>query len=159
MLCLLNIFWNRLFPLIVATETSNLLLSRSSKLFGNRSYSASVGSLLIQIPRGSFGYSYIPRNMLYNLLSWNSRYFLLSSNAFSITLQRSPSLEGRHINEKVLLRLSSCDKSRKFETGMKMIAIAPTLRYILICQVNYIPLGVGLLLYPFQRQCESLLQG
>jgi len=67
------------------------------KTVQNHPYSASVGSLLIQIPRGSFGYSYILRNMLYNLLSWNSRCFLLSSNAFSITLQRSPSLECRHI--------------------------------------------------------------
>lgn len=106
-------------PLILARFRqfcfSVTIYSQCWKPFQNHPYSASVGSLLIQIPRGSFGYSYILRNMLYNLLSWNSRYFLLSSNAFSITLQRSPSLEGRHINVKVLLRLSSIIKSRKFE--------------------------------------------
>lgn len=104
--------------------------------------------------------SYSPWDIFYSLFLWNLKYILLLFNTFSIPLQRLPSLEGRHINEKVLLKLSSCNKSRKFETGMKMIAIAPThLIYIHHADELYIPLGVGLLFYPFQRQCESLLRG
>lgn len=135
-------------PLILARFRqfcfSVTIYSQCWKPFQNHPYSASVGSLLIQIPRGSFGYSYILRNMLYNLLSWNSRYFLLSSNTFSIPLQRSLNGEDRHINEKVLLKLSSTFKLRNFDAGTKMIAIAPHhLIYTYLRRSEYYQIGVG----------------
>ena len=57
---------------------------------------------------------------------------------------------------KVLLKLSSILKSRKFDNGTKMIAVAPHHGYIPTQSLGLdIVLWCGLLFYPYQRQCES----
>ena len=60
---------------------------------------------------------------------------------------------------KVLLKLSSTLKLRNFDIGMKMIAVAPHLRFVQPMLASYISFGVGYCFIRVKGNARSLTKG